>query len=131
MKLERLEIRDFPVFRLRLVGNRGQSWSEPNFLRMSSARAFARYALRGSGRMPEHRDRIAEESLEPRILLVRGQRVILDVDLARLYGVTTKRLNEGFKRNRKRFPDDFAFQLSAVEFAHLRSSSPAIAPANA
>ncbi len=91
---------------------------------MSSVRAFARYALRESGRMPEHRDRIAEEPLEPRILLVRGQRVILDVDLARLYGVTTKRLNEGFKRNRKRFPDDFAFQLSAVEFAHLRSSSP-------
>jgi hypothetical protein len=74
--------------------------------------------------MPEHRDRIAEEPLEPRILLVRGQRVILDVDLARLYGVTTKRFNEGFKRNRKRFPDDFAFQLSAVEFAHLRSPSP-------
>ena len=58
--------------------------------------------------------------LEPLIVRVRGQRVILDADLARLYGVTTKRFNEAFKRNRTRFPEDFAFRLTAVEQANLR-----------
>ncbi len=44
-----------------------------------------------------------------------------DAELARLYGVTTRRFNEGFRRNRDRFPDDFAFQLSSAEFASLRT----------
>jgi hypothetical protein len=48
-------------------------------------------------------------------------RVILDSDLAAVYGVPTKRLNEQFKRNRKRFPEDFAFQLTADEVTNLRS----------
>ena len=52
---------------------------------------------------------------------VRGHRVILDADLARLYGVTTKRFNEAFKRNRVRFPEDFAFRLTPTEFANLKS----------
>ncbi|HEY4247096.1 MAG TPA: ORF6N domain-containing protein [Lacunisphaera sp.] len=56
-----------------------------------------------------------------RIFTIRGQRVILDTDLARLYGTTTKRFNEAFKRNASRFPADFAFQLKAEEFAALRS----------
>jgi hypothetical protein len=47
-----------------------------------------------------------------RILTIRDRKVVLDVDLARVYGVTTKRLNEQFRRNRKRFPKDFAFQLT-------------------
>jgi len=55
--------------------------------------------------------RNAEERLEPLIHVVRGQRVILDADLARLYGVTTKALNQAIKRNVDRFPVDFAFQL--------------------
>jgi hypothetical protein len=46
---------------------------------------------------------------------------VLDADLARIYGVTTKRFNEAFKRNRRRFPADFAFRLTAVEFVDLRS----------
>jgi hypothetical protein len=58
--------------------------------------------------------RNAEERLEPLIHVVRGRRVILDVDLARLYGVTTKALNQAVKRNVDRFPVDFAFQLSAA-----------------
>ncbi|MBI1965429.1 MAG: ORF6N domain-containing protein [Betaproteobacteria bacterium] len=62
-----------------------------------------------------------EESLEPLIFTIRGHRVILDADLARLYGVTTKRLNEATKRNRQRFPDDFAFQLTLGELTALRS----------
>ena len=61
------------------------------------------------------------EHLEPMIFTIRRQRVMLDADLARLYGVGTKRFNEAIKRNRRRFPGDFAFQLTAVEFADLRS----------
>lgn len=55
------------------------------------------------------------------IFLVRGQRVMLDSDLARIYGVTTKQLNQHFKRNRERFPKDFAFELTSQELATLRS----------
>ena len=61
--------------------------------------------------------------LENLIHEVRGQKVILDADLARIYGVPTYRFNEAFKRNRRRFPSDFAFQLTAKEFARLRSQS--------
>ena len=60
-------------------------------------------------------------SIEPLIVRVRGHRVVLDADLARLYGVTTKRFNEAFKRNRSRFPEDFAFRLKPAEFADLKS----------
>ena len=62
-------------------------------------------------------------SLEPLILVVRNQRVILDADLARLYGVTTTRSNEQVARNRNRFPDDFAYQLTQQEFAALMSQN--------
>ena len=55
------------------------------------------------------------EQAASRILLIRGQRIMLDVDLARLYGVSTKRLNEQVKRNRSRFPADFMFQLTSKE----------------
>lgn len=55
------------------------------------------------------------------IFTIRRQRVMLDADLARLYGAGTKRFNEAFKRNRRRFPEDFAFRLTAEEFADLRS----------
>lgn len=57
---------------------------------------------------------------EPRILTIREQRVILDTDLARLYGVPTHRFNEAFKRNRRRFPEDFVFQLTTDELDDLR-----------
>jgi ORF6N domain len=56
-----------------------------------------------------------------RILTIREQKVVLDSDLAAVYGVTTKRLNEQFRRNRKRFPADFAFQLSVNEYQSLGS----------
>ena len=61
------------------------------------------------------------EALEPLIFSVRNQRVILDAALAKLYGVSTKRFNEAFKRNRRRFPADFAFRISAKQFSNLRS----------
>jgi ORF6N domain-containing protein len=58
---------------------------------------------------------LPDESIEGTILLVRGKRVILDHDLARLYGVTTKVLNQAVKRNLDRFPEDFMFQLMKAE----------------
>ncbi len=61
------------------------------------------------------------DPLHGRIFLIRGHRVILDADLARLYGVPTKRFNEAFKRNQHRFPEDFAFQLTREESLKLRS----------
>lgn len=64
---------------------------------------------------------IPAQGIESMIHLIRSQRVMLDSDLARVYGVTTKRLKEQFKRNRDRFPGDFAFVLDRQEFAILRS----------
>lgn len=64
---------------------------------------------------------ISPQALGGRILEVRGQRVLLDSDLADLYEVDTKRLNEQVKRNADRFPADFMFQLSPDEFANLKS----------
>jgi ORF6N domain len=60
------------------------------------------------------------DNVEGAIYLIRGQRVMLDSDLTAIYGVTTKRLNEQLRRNRKRFPQDFAFQLTTEEFRNLR-----------
>jgi len=59
--------------------------------------------------------------VESRILVVRQHKVILDSDLAELYGVPVKRLNEQVKRNLERFPSDFMFQLTAAEQGALRS----------
>jgi hypothetical protein len=58
---------------------------------------------------------VPEERIAQGILMIRGHKVMVDADLANLYGVTTKRLNEQVKRNRERFPDDFMFQLTAEE----------------
>lgn len=67
-------------------------------------------------------DPAAAEVIVGRIRLVREQRVLLDVDLARLYGVGTKALNQAVKRNAGRFPKDFAFQLTAVEWAQIAAA---------
>ena len=64
---------------------------------------------------------ISIETIENKIFLIRGKRVMLDKDLAELYGVTTKRLNEQVKRNKYRFPEDFMFQLTKEEAHSLRS----------
>jgi len=61
------------------------------------------------------------DAIARRILIARGQKVMFDADLAALYGVTTKRLNEQIKRNLGRFPLDFVFQLSVQGVAYLRS----------
>jgi hypothetical protein len=59
------------------------------------------------------------EHVQKAILFIRSEKVILDADLAVLYGVSTKRLNEQIKRNRDRFPDDFMFQLTSDEKAEV------------
>ena len=59
--------------------------------------------------------------IEQKIFIIRKQKVMLDRELAKLYGVSTKRLNEQVKRNRKRFPEDFMFQLTWKEVRSLRS----------
>lgn len=64
---------------------------------------------------------IPKERIENKIYLLRGQKVMLDEDLAELYQASTKRLNEGVKRNFKRFPQDFMFQLTKKEVRILRS----------
>ena len=61
------------------------------------------------------------ERIESRILLIRGQKVLLDADLAALYGVQTRALNQAVKRNAERFPPDFMFRLSARELQAWRS----------
>jgi len=65
--------------------------------------------------MTQKLDLLSVQKVEQAILLIRGQRVMLDADLAKLYGVSTKALNQAVKRNRDRFPDDFMFRLSATE----------------
>ena len=64
---------------------------------------------------------VAQELIEQKIYLIRGQKVMLDRDLARLYEVSTGRLNEQVKRNKKRFPEDFAFLLTRQEVMILKS----------
>jgi hypothetical protein len=66
-------------------------------------------------------DRLALRKIAPLIHEVRGERVILDSDLAQIYGVSTTRLNEQVKRNADRFPTDFAFRLTRTEMANLMS----------
>lgn len=66
---------------------------------------------------------ITLDQVERRIYLLRGEKVMLDSELAAMYGVTTKRLNEQVKRNLDRFPDDFCFQLTEDEYVSLRSQN--------
>jgi hypothetical protein len=66
---------------------------------------------------------VAIDTIASNIVVLRGQRVMLDADLAALYDVPTKRFNEAVKRNAAKFPADFMFQLSAEEFAALWSQS--------
>jgi len=69
----------------------------------------------------EHNIMILEETVISKIYLIRGEKVMIDRDLAELYGVTTGRLNEQVKRNIDRFPEDFMFQLTEKELTNLKS----------
>ena len=66
---------------------------------------------------PEH---LPVASIAKNIAFLRGQRVLLDSDLAQLFGVSTARLNQQVRRNRERFPPDFLFELTAVEYSSLK-----------
>jgi hypothetical protein len=89
--------------------------------------SFLRFILRYSAR--EISDSSTEQmklALKPEnivqlVFFVRGEKVMFDADLAKLYGVSTKALNQAFRRNKQRFPSDFAFQLSTAEYDNLRS----------
>jgi phage regulator Rha-like protein len=70
--------------------------------------------------MDKDAELVPPERIERSILLIRGHKVILDADLAALYGVETKQLIRAVKRNLPRFPDDFMFQLKEEEFENLR-----------
>jgi len=69
--------------------------------------------------MDESKSVVPVGKIENRILLIKGEKVIIDADLAEFYGVPTKRLNEQVKRNKDRFPHDFMFQLSPDEKAEV------------
>jgi hypothetical protein len=73
--------------------------------------------------MAKDRSLARAEQIEQVIKVVRGQRVMLDAELARLYGVTTAALNQAVKRNAERFPPDFAFRLTQQEFTTLISQT--------
>src|SRR6476646_7141496 len=78
---------------------------------------------------PTERPPVQTQLIERRIHLIRGQKVMLDSDLAELYQVPTKRLNEAVKRNIARFPEDFMFRLGKDELenwrSHIATSNPA------
>ena len=71
--------------------------------------------------MKKYPVKLSEGLIEKRIFLIRGHKVILSIDLAELYGVEPKVLNQAVKRNIERFPSDFMFQLTNQEFANLKS----------
>jgi hypothetical protein len=71
---------------------------------------------------------LSDSDVDRRIFTLRGHKVMVDADLAELYGVTPKRLNEQVKRNQRRFPDDFIFQLTVEEPESLRSQIATLKP---
>jgi hypothetical protein len=92
-----------------------------------SSGSFRRFILRYSVReisdssTEEMKLALKTENLAQLVYFIRGEKVMLDADLAKLYGAGTKALNQALRRNRERFPEDFVFQLTAEEFAFLRS----------
>jgi ORF6N domain len=91
--------------------------------------SFRRFILRYSVReisdssTEEMKLALKPENIAQLVFFIRREKVMLDADLARLYGVSTKALNQALRRNRERFPDDFFFQVTGEEFAFLRSQS--------
>src|SRR5947209_8662126 len=90
----------------------------PNLTRYKTP-SFRHFQLKGH--MPGQELAVAVDFIERRIYLLRGQKVMLDRDLAEQYGVETRALIQAVKRNIKRFPKDFMFKLSASEASALRS----------
>lgn len=78
--------------------------------------------------MQDREEATVAAEIGARIQVIRGQRVLLDSDLAALYGVTTKRFNEQVRRNEQRFPADFLLRLTESETAYLRSQNATLKP---
>ena len=98
--------------------------SAPAFHRVVQSSIFRLHRTRTSSpTMPESRSPVPAERIERAILLLRGQRVILDHDLANLYMVESRALVQAVTRNLERFPSDFMFQLTANEWSALRSQT--------
>jgi hypothetical protein len=76
--------------------------------------------------VPRKKSPGAPQPIEALIHVIRGQKVMVDSDLARLYEIPTKAFNQAVRRNRERFPEDFAFQLSKAELEHWRSHIQAV-----
>lgn len=114
-----------PFRRLVPISEPGGACHDDRWLRFQvdwMAAGLAHHRGRGD-EMAEKRAIILIERIEQRILLIRGQKVLLDSDLAAIYGVTTRALNQAVKRNPDRFPDDFTFRLAPAEVTNLRSQS--------
>src|SRR5439155_27243033 len=101
----------------RAIGHRGSRWLGGQNTAIES-RKF-NIARKGGIRMTQKLDLLSVQQVEQAILFIRGQRVMLDADLAQLYGVSTKALNQAVKRNRNRFPQDFMFKLTPTEKAEV------------
>ena len=71
---------------------------------------------------------LKSENVAQLVFFIRGEKVMLDADLAMLYGVSTKALNQAFRRNKSRFPDDFVFQLTQREYDLMRSQNVTASP---
>ena len=97
----------------------GQKWPKPLTVMGSSLRQDRRRQM--DDLTLETKADLPGRLIENRILLVRAEKVMLDEDLAELYQVPTKRLNEAVRRNRNRFPEDFMFRLTSEEAHALRS----------
>ena len=72
------------------------------------------------GRMEETKELITTDDIRSKVYIIRGQQVMLDKDLAEIYGYEVKKLNQQVKRNIERFPEEFCFQLNEEEFKVLR-----------
>ena len=78
--------------------------------------------------MADKKSLVVAESIETKILTIRGQKAMLDADLAELYGVETRALNQAVKRNIDRFPEDFMFRLKPIELESIRFQIDSIKP---
>jgi len=96
-------------------------------LKIKAAWAASGTNAKGSGRSMTNKPpaglTLTPNEIQAMVRVVRGQRVLLDFDLAQLYGVTTSTLNQAVQRHADRFPDDFAYQLTRQEFAALISQT--------
>ena len=104
-----------------IVWNRSQFATGSDAMHVVGCRLRALRRYWRQGRVATMNDPLTKKQIDPLIRTIRGYRVVLDADLARLYGVSTKALNQAVKRNSDRFPADFAFQLDWPEFDDLRS----------